>query len=46
MASVRAGVDVHDVFREVYERVSMAGIVLILLLMYIALHNDFSGTPR
>lgn len=29
--------------REVYERVSMAGIVLILLLMYIALHNDFTS---
>ena len=33
--------------REVYERVSMAGIALILVLMYIALHNDFSsGPPR
>ena len=29
--------------REVYERVSMAGIVLILLLMYIALNNDFTS---
>ena len=29
--------------REVYERVSVAGIVLILALMYIALHNDFSS---
>jgi regulator of sigma E protease len=32
--------------REVYERVSIAGIALILMLMYIALHNDFSSTPR
>jgi regulator of sigma E protease len=32
--------------REVYERVSIAGIALILMLMYIALHNDFSATPR
>jgi regulator of sigma E protease len=32
--------------REVYERVSVAGIALILVLMYIALHNDFSSTPR
>lgn len=29
--------------REVYERVSMAGIALILVLMYIALNNDFSS---
>jgi regulator of sigma E protease len=29
--------------REVYERVSMAGIALILVLMYIALSNDFSS---
>jgi regulator of sigma E protease len=29
--------------REVYERVSMAGIALILVLMYIALTNDFSS---
>jgi len=29
--------------REVYERVSMAGIALILLLMYIALNNDFTS---
>ena len=28
--------------REVYERVSMAGIALILVLMYIALSNDFT----
>ena len=28
--------------REVYERVSMAGIALILVLMYIALNNDFT----
>jgi regulator of sigma E protease len=32
--------------REVYERVSVAGIALILVLMYIALHNDFSSAPR
>ncbi|MDX6474377.1 MAG: regulator of sigma protease [Gaiellaceae bacterium] len=32
--------------REVYERVSVAGIALILLLMYIALHNDLSSTPH
>ena len=33
--------------REVYERVSMLGIALILVLMYIALSNDFSsGPPR
>jgi regulator of sigma E protease len=30
--------------REVYERVSIAGIALILLISYIALHNDLSGT--
>jgi regulator of sigma E protease len=29
--------------REVYERVSMAGIALILVLMYIALNNDFTS---
>ncbi len=29
--------------REVYERVSVAGIALILVLMYIALNNDFSS---
>jgi regulator of sigma E protease len=29
--------------REVYERVSLAGIALILVLMYIALNNDFSS---
>jgi regulator of sigma E protease len=29
--------------REVYERVSVAGIALILVLMYIALSNDFSS---
>jgi regulator of sigma E protease len=28
--------------REVYERVSLAGIALILVLMYIALSNDFT----
>ena len=32
--------------REVYERVSMAGIALILLLMYIALNNDFTSHGR
>jgi len=29
--------------REVYERVSVAGIAFILILMYIALHNDFTS---
>lgn len=29
--------------REVYERVSVAGIALLLLVTYIALHNDLSG---
>ncbi len=29
--------------REVYERVSMAGIALLLILMYIAFNNDFTG---
>jgi regulator of sigma E protease len=33
--------------REVYERVSFAGMALILILMYIALHNDVTGAgPR
>jgi regulator of sigma E protease len=36
----------RPVAREVYERVSMVGIGLILLLMFVALSNDFSGkTP-
>ncbi len=30
--------------REVYERVSIAGIGLILLITYIALHNDLTGS--
>jgi len=30
--------------REVYERVSIAGIALILVISYIALHNDLSST--
>jgi membrane-associated protease RseP (regulator of RpoE activity) len=31
----------------VYERVSFAGMALILILMYIALHNDVTGAgPR
>jgi Predicted membrane-associated Zn-dependent proteases 1 len=29
--------------REVYERVSMAGIALLLILMYIAFNNDFTS---
>jgi regulator of sigma E protease len=33
----------RPVAREVYERVSMVGIGLILLLMFVALSNDFSG---
>jgi regulator of sigma E protease len=31
------------VAREVYERVSMAGVALILILMFIALNNDFTS---
>ena len=29
--------------REVYERVSFVGMALIVILMYIALHNDVTG---
>jgi regulator of sigma E protease len=32
--------------REVYERVSVVGFALILLIMVIALSNDVSGTPH
>lgn len=32
--------------REVYERVSLVGLALILLLLVIASSNDFSGTPH
>ena len=34
------------VAREVYERVSVVGFALILLLTFIALSNDLGGTPR
>ena len=34
------------VAREVYERVSMVGFSLILLIMVIALSNDVSGAPH
>jgi regulator of sigma E protease len=44
--SIIEGVRRRAVPREVYERVSVVGFGLILLLTFIALSNDLGGTPR
>ena len=44
--SLIEGVRRRALAREVYERVSVVGIALILLIMVIAFSNDFSGTRR
>lgn len=44
--SLIEGVRRRALAREVYERVSVVGFVLILLLLVIASSNDFSGAPR
>jgi regulator of sigma E protease len=44
--SLIEGVRRRALAREVYERVSVVGIALILLIMVIAFSNDFSGPPH
>ena len=43
--SVFEGIRGRSVGREVYERVSVVGIMLVLVLFFIGLSNDLGGGP-
>ena len=45
MFSIIEGVRRRAVGREVYERVSIVGIALVLMLFFIGLSNDLGGRP-